>query len=385
MSVCGSSLFGPSAQYIKTNSGDLIAIEGSNTRERLILSDLRIPYKQIIKSRIVLKAGQVDYLLNHLGLGDNATFIAIKAVYNKKSVLETNNYINWSYYNNLSNIHSFSTIMVLSGNSTNRVEQIYLTNPNTNYDVQIEVMVAVIDDNYSFFNDIITQNATTFTGLEYTDIDSYVIGESIVIYDKSTPARPLIFLTIDDIILIQREGSILTVISSSKTVFLKFLTEGDAAESQSRITSVMENPSIDIGTFTLDNIDPILYFFSKVGGVNGTGSYINFNGSTSSVPYNTSYGLTFSTSINLGIYGSNSLIDKSLLLDLLVDKVIDNRDGTMSIISDNLSLSVITATQSAEFNTISAISATGSYKMTFNFSDIALNYLDGVIINIDIF
>jgi hypothetical protein len=30
---------------------------------------------------IILKPGQVNYLLNHLGLGDNATFLAIKAVY----------------------------------------------------------------------------------------------------------------------------------------------------------------------------------------------------------------------------------------------------------------------------------------------------------------
>ena len=62
---CGANLFGTKSQFIKTNGGDFIAVDGSNTRERLILSDLRIPYKQILKSRIILKTGQINYLLNH--------------------------------------------------------------------------------------------------------------------------------------------------------------------------------------------------------------------------------------------------------------------------------------------------------------------------------
>jgi len=65
MSVgCSGNLFGNRSQFIKTNGGDFIAVEASNTRERLILSDLRIPYKQILKSRVILKTGQTNYLLN---------------------------------------------------------------------------------------------------------------------------------------------------------------------------------------------------------------------------------------------------------------------------------------------------------------------------------
>jgi hypothetical protein len=44
-------------------------------------------------------------------------------------------------------------------------------------------MVAVIDEEYSFFT-YNKPNGTSFTGLSYTDIKSYVIGESIVINDK---------------------------------------------------------------------------------------------------------------------------------------------------------------------------------------------------------
>ena len=86
--VCSGNLFGNRSQFIKTNGGDFIATEASNIKERIVLSDLRMPYKQILKSRVILKTGQANYLLNHLGLGDNATFLCIKAVYDSKAVIE---------------------------------------------------------------------------------------------------------------------------------------------------------------------------------------------------------------------------------------------------------------------------------------------------------
>jgi hypothetical protein len=373
LSCRSASVFGPSAQYIKINGGDFVAIEGSNILERLITSDLRIPYRQILKSRIILKPGQINYLLNFLGLGDNATFLAIKAVYNGKSVLEEDNVIHWSFYDDLTKVYSFAQLMVLTGNSSNRVKQLYLTNPNPNYAISLDVMVGVIDDNYSFFSDTLNQVGTSFTGLSYTDIKSYVIGESIVINDKSLPVRPLIYINIVNIAVIEKSGNILILDDQSLgSIFLQFLTEYDTNQALSLLNYVIENPNIDIDSLSpiSDTLDPVVYFYSKVG---STGDYIALNGSTASVPYNTSQGLTFSTSISFGTY---SVIDKDLLIDLLISGVSDNRDGTMSIVSSNI---ILTGTSS-----VSTITATGSYVMTFDFSDIAQNYLDGVNISLNI-
>ena len=377
---CGTSLFGASSQYIKTNAGDIIATDGANIREKLILSDMRIPYKQILKSRVILKPGQVDYLLNHLGLGDNATFLTIRAMYDPKSTLEANNYVNWCFYDDLGKINTFGQLMTLTGNSTHRVKQIYLTNPNANYPVYLDVMIAVIDENYSFFNDIVNQNATTFTGLEYTDIQSYVVGQSIVIYDKNTPKNALTYFTIADINTMEREGTIVTVEDSLKVVLLKFLTENDAAQALSILNLVTENPWVDISTIipTDDSLDPILLFYPKVGGINGTGSYIEFNGATAGVPYDTSYGLTFSANIDFNTYASASYINKQGLIDLMISSIHDQRDGTMSIIPSNIVLTDPT------YASVSSVYGTGNYQMTFDFSDIALNYLDGVIVNLNI-
>lgn len=369
-----SSLFGSSDKYIKFLNGDLVAIEGANTVDRQILNSLRIPYAQLLRGRVVLKAGQVDYLLNHLGLGDNATFLSIAATYDIKSKIEEDNYVQYNFANDLSKNHYFAQLMMLTGNSTHRIPQLYLTNPNANYNVTLDVMVAVIDNTYTYFNDTINQSGLSFTGLEVGDIHTYIINESIVINDKSSPVKPLIYFKLVNINSIERTAAILTIDDLSYgTIFLKFLTESDAIQAFSLLNYVLENPGIDIDTLNplTDLEDPILYFRSLV---DGTGDYISFNGMTDSVPYDTSFGSTFSTSMSLASYSGT--IDRNQLILSIVDHITDNRDGTMSMTASNILIS--------GSSSVASITTVGTYSMTFDFSDLAQNYLDGVVVNLDI-
>lgn len=373
---CQSSLFGASAQYIKVSGGDFIAIEGANTVDRLTVSDLRMPYKQLLRSRVVLKTGQTNYLLNHLGLGDNATFLCIKAVYNQKSVIEEDNYVKWSFYDDMAKVYTMAQMMVLTGNSTNRIKQLYLSNPSEKYPVSLDVMVGVIDDTYTFFNDSVNQSSTSFVGLNYTDIKTHIIGESFKINDKGTPVRPLIYIEIVNIETIEKTGSILIIDDASYgTIFLQFLTEYDAYQAHSILNYIIENPNIDIDAIpTGDNEDPIVYFYSSIGDLDN--DFIALDGDLINGPYNTSMGLTFSTEFSLSTYGTtasgtSSIIDKSQLIYLLVDKITDNRDGTMSMMPSNIIINNATAS-------ISTILVPGTYSLTFNFSDIAHNTLEGV-------
>ena len=374
MAVCGASLFGSgNNQYIKFGNGEFVAIEGSGIFDRLNFSDMRAPYKQLLKSRVVLKEGQTNYLLNHLGLGDNATFLAIKATYDQKSVNSDNNYVNYTYYNNPAISHAFAQMLVLTGNGTNRIPQLYLTNPNENYKVILDVMIGIIDDNYSFFNDTVNQSATSFVNLEYTDIKSHIIGESIKVVDTSGSA--LIYLLLVNINSIEKTSTILTIDDNSLgTVFLSFKTEYDAFQALSLLNYVLENPSVDIDAISpiSDDIDPTIYFYSTAG---VTGSYIEFNGATSSSGFNTSDGFTFSTSISLSTWGtvsgSFSYFNKQHLIDLLVDYVDDNRDGSLQLQTSNI---ILTGTAGV----IETINQIGTYSLSFDFSDIAHNTLEGV-------
>jgi hypothetical protein len=377
MSGCGNSLFGKVSQFIKINGGDFVAVEGSNTVEKLITSDVRMPYKQLLKGRVILKPGQVNYLLNHLGVGDNATFLSIKAIYDPKSVIEMDNYISYSYYNYPVQSLTFAQLLVLTGNSSNRIPQLYLNNPNTKYSVILDVMVGVIDDSYSFFNDDINQTGTSFTGLEYTDIKSFVVGESIAVVDKDS--KVLIYLGLPYINSITLNGTFLVIDDESYgSVFLNFITEYDAVQAHSLLNYVLEHPDVDIAEIDPlspvpppDSAPPVIYFNSKAG---ATGSYISFNGATSSTGFNTSQGFTFSTTIPLS-YGTAGVIYKDRLTNLLIDYVDDNRDGVIELMNSNLLIS-------GTAGVVSSIGATGSYSLTFDFTDLAHNSVSGVNVNL---
>lgn len=359
MGCSGNSVFGNQSQFIKFQGNDIVAIDGVNTVERLLGGDLRFPYKQLLKSRIVLKVGQVNYLLNHLGLGDNATFLAIKATYNSASVNEEDNYITWNYYDDFSNTYPMDQFMLLTGNSTNRIKQLYLTNPSAKYAVILDVMVASIDDTYTFFPDITNQGGTTFTGLSWTDIASFVVGESFTIND--TDSNPLIYMQISNINSISRTSYILTIDDDALgTILLVFVDESNAAQAHSLLSYVLANPNVNIGSVPEDTEPPVIYWLDLVG---GTASYISLDGATAGVPYNTSDGYTFSTSISLSQFGPT--LSKDILIDILIDYVQDARDGIISITSSNLTLS----------DGISSITASGTYSLTFDLTDLALNDL----------
>jgi len=111
--------------------------------------------------------------------------------------------------------------------------------------------------------------------------------------------------------------------------------------------------------------------------------FIALDGDLINGPYNTSMGLTFSTEFSLLTYGTtasgstSSIIDRSQLIDLLFDKITDNRDGTMSMQPSNIVINSASAS-------ISTILVPGTYSLTFNFSDIAHNTLEGIHMDLSI-
>lgn len=365
--ACGNqtSLFGDADKYIKFYNSNLVAIEGANTVETQFLNFLRIPYSQLLRGRILLQAGQVNYLLNHLGLGDNATLVSIVAKYDPKSKIEEDNYVVYSYYDDLSTSRAFCEIMILTGNSTNRVPQLYLTNPNTDYDVLLDVMIAKKDDTYSFYEGVINQSGSSFFGLTLSSVRTYVVDESIKIVDSSGNA--LLYVELTNITSIEKSGLILSLNDTSMgEILLKFTTQYYTNQGFSLLNYILENSGIDTDTLSPleDDTAPVLTFYNQVGGVTGsTTSYISFNGATAG-PYDTSYGYTFSTDIVLSTYGT---ISNYLLIDLLVDSVLDNRDGAISITGSDITITRYTTD-------ITSITESGTYSIDFSsIKDLAEN------------
>ena len=366
-----NSLFGASDNYIKFLGGDAVAIEGPNLVEKQILNDLRFPYKQILRSRVILKAGQVNYLLNFLGLGDNATFLSISARYNADSKIPDDNYIQYNYYPDLTSSFYFAQMLLLTGNTTYRIPQIYLTNPNGTYPVTLDVMVAVIDDTYSFFEDTINQSGLSFTNLLYSNINTFIVNESLVILD--TDGNALCYLTLSGISSIDIVGNIVIIKENAiGSLFLEFIDEANAKLGNSVLNYIKNNNNvvIDANHPYVDLTPPIVYFYQWIGNTSSNSS-INMIGSTVSGPYNTGIlgtgSISFTTSISFGTYSEYSKMD---LKYLLISSVQDNKDNYINIDDNNINLIGITG------SSVDLVSGIGTYSMSFNITDLAGNSIN---------
>ena len=374
----GVNQFFGASPYIKFLNGDIVAIDGPNTIERLI-GNVKIPYKQVLRGRIILKPGQVGYLMNHLGLGDNATFVAIIATYDIQSVNEEDNYLEFYYVDNTNTIRYMDQLMILTGNSTHRIPQLYFNNPNTTYSVTLDIMVANIDDTYTFFQNSPSQSGLSFYNLEcnntVNDLQTFVVNESVVIYNNEAQPNPLVYLVLQDISSIQITGKIVVVDENTVgKLYLEFISTADAKQAFSLLNYISNHSNIVIQNLNpqIDTLPPIVYFYQTVG--NGaSSSYIEFNGASDQA-YDTSFGLTFSTSMSLGIYGSvsngNLYITKERLNDLLIATISDNRDGVMILSDSNFLLSDNNAAP------LTYITASGTYSLGFIVSDFAGNIID---------
>jgi hypothetical protein len=218
-----------------------------------------------------------------------------------------------------------------------------------------------------------------FKGIEYTDIKTHIIGQSIVVNDKSVPPNPLFYISLDTIESIQKSGNIITIIdSNSEPLSLEFLTEFDADQAHSIIDYLLQNPNIDISSLLSDVLPPTIFFNSyfidpllRMGPT--TESYISLDGETSGVPYNTDDGDLFITSANLSDFDSNT-ITKQNIIDYAIYTITDNRDGNLSISAGDL---VIRDISEFEFT---QIVSTGQYFVEFSLYDIGQNKLQDILI-----
>lgn len=363
----GTGLFGPANQFIKINGGDFIAVDGVNTIERLITSDLRFPYKQVMRGRIYLAPGQNNFLLNYSGLGDNITFLALKVVYDPKSVIELDNYIVWSFYDDPTKINYMSQFMALTGNSNHRIKQIYLSNPNTKYSVVLEYMAAIIGDDITYDTSLV-QYGSSFNNLRFNtsaiDVKTHISGQSFKMVDIDN--RDLGYILLSRINNIQKTGNILILnLNQIGNIYLDFISEYDAYQALSGINYFIEN-STSVPS-SVDDSAPVITYNSKI---DNNYLYSFPSGSTSSTGFISTDSITYSLSLTMSSIGLT--ISKDYLLSNLIQGVNDVRDGDMSLTYSNI---LITGSNSM----MTSITVSGSYSITFDISDIANNYVNNII------
>tara|TARA_R110000772_G_scaffold2410_4_gene8610 strand:+ start:76751 stop:77893 length:1143 start_codon:yes stop_codon:yes gene_type:complete len=372
MADCGTNrFFGPVQTHIKTYQGSFVAVEGANMTHKMnTLPSLQFPFQQVLSARITLRAGQTNYLLNHLGLGDNATFLAITALYDDKSKFEADNYVQYSHFSNKNKLFTFAQLLVLTGNSECRIEQLYLHNPNQNSAVIIEVMVAVIDEYYDFFTqneDSNTDGPISFTNLKHTDVALWDSDDSVLVVTNQFN-QPILYLNLGDINSVVQDGKILTVDETSVgSILLIFQTEYDATQGRVKITQWIDDYNNGNVTAPVDDFEPIIYFTSSV---TDDDTVVPYGESLTSVDGNRAY--VGGSVLSLTDYSGT--ITKTILSSFIIATILD---------FENTVITAVPATdliiKTSVGVVLTDIQAAGVYFVYFDISDIIGNKVSSLV------
>lgn len=362
--IIPSTLLGGTTKVIKPYECSMIAVEGPNTMGKVNMAGLEIPYDSFFTSKMELTTN-VEAPIMYGFLGNNVTFVMIKVTYTSNNPQgcadETSNYIQYWFTDAPDTIRYIGQLMILTGNSDNKIPQIYLKNTTDNT-VYVEIMVAdyetaatsIDTTTYSTFsnlywNSIITDKIYTLTtggtwntgSTELIILDSDGEYQSIIKYSKVTNIE-------------KSDTTKLSLYTSTDNIILDFVSEFHAYQALSRMSWAQEG---QIGSITQSDRHMT----------------IDLPGIDTSEPVVTFYSGSSSTGMTLSGVSS---ISKDDILDYWVQSIYDYdddgdlRDGEILVTSDNVD---VTINESGSLVPLSAITEDGLYTITFTVKDLANN------------
>lgn len=225
-----------------------------------------------------------------------------------------------------------------------------------------------------------SQSNSFLRNLNYTDINTHIPGESIVIFDKSLPPKPLIYISLSSIQSIERDNDLCLIIVDPQVdpTYLDFLTKFDCDQAYSLLNYLLENPMVDLGTMAVDTSPPVIFFNEYFFGAEITveGSLIKSSG-----PLSTEDGELFRIDIDLETYEGPIPITKDDIILGLVYDITDNRDGSIALESQDVHIykDVISIN-----NEVEEITVVGSYMVRFNLHDLSQNNISATTILISL-
>lgn len=334
MYIQPNMLLTPTEKLIKPYQCSFIVIEGPTLKGKLSLEGLEIRYDSFYLSQLILNPSAQDQPLLYGFLGNDVTFLMVKAKYvptDPNWAVETDQYIEYYFEDDTTQVRSMGQLLILTGNSTNRIPQIYFNNPNTTYSVYLEVLMANLPQS-SLVATQYTQDST-FSGLYYNSIISDTVYYTS---PATTGSTELMVIDIEDNVdIIIPYTNIRTITKTDTTtlligldtdekVKLEFLSAFNCDQANSRIHWVLESQTTRTLTKVLPEIDITPPVFSWNDVISGTttgltsGSttvYLLPSGTTSSITYtSTILKETFLSGITDAVDGTKSIYDASVLI-----------------------------------------------------------------------
>jgi len=358
MYIQPNKLLPPSSRIIRFYQCSLISTEGPNINGKLNLAGIEIPYESQFTSRMILNPGAVNQPVMYGFLGNNITFLALKITYdetNPRCVIEEEQYIEYWYEDDSTVIRQAHKLLILTGNSTKRIPQVYLNNPG-----EVKVYVDVLAANMAQGDldlDDIRNDVVEFKDLYYNNIITDTYWNPLLNSSGSTQFQFLdlfdnvvLYLDFEEISTIEKNESKYQLIITTKSytiIRLFFLSAFEMNQANSRINWVINNahdrylskehPSIDIES-PLIVIDPLIH------------PVVNPN-------------------IYTYPYISGTTITQSDIVNYYISEIYDQRDGSIS--NDS---SITKIRRYGQIETLDNITNEGEYDILISVRDIANNY-----------
>jgi len=322
----------------------LYAKEGPNCAGKMDLSSMMINYDSFFSSNMTLQPEDKDTPIMYGFLGTEITFIAIIPHFNMNpQQCPDDNYIEYYFEDQPLIRRTFTDVLMLSGNDTHRIPQMYLYNP-TKEIVNLEIMIGNVD-----INKISTQLVPDYTdliGLSYNSVvtdqmygtactgsTQFEIYDPLSISGTTGTTQMIIPYAKIDIIEI-KDNNIIIKTTSDEPIKLTFLSKFNALQVFSKMNWVIEDSNERYITMSYPAIDvesPVITFIPTT--------------QISTLP-----------------------IIKSDITWRYIDTVIDNRDGVINNSDVNI---IITNNITGE--QLDMIEEDGNYTLSFIISDLAGN------------
>lgn len=355
-------LLTPTEKLIKPYECSFIVIEGPNMKGKLNLDGLEIKYDSFYVSQLVLNEASSDQPLMYGFLGENVTFLMVRAKYmplDPNWAIETDQYIQYYFKDDPGQIRSMSQLLILTGNSTNRIPQIYFNNPSTTYKVYLEVLMANLPQTSLTNTQQYTKNSS-FNALYWNSIVSDVVAYSIPTSTGSTELKildinsnPLMYIPYNNIRTVLKVDSITLLIGldTEEKIKLQFLSEFNCDQANSRINWVLEASRSRYLTKTdppVDTTSPVITWNDVL------------SGSTTGI----TSGITTVYLLESGV-----TYDSTLIKETFLSSILDNRDGEISIYDASVEMY-----QLNDLLPSTGITNLDTYRIYFSVRDIANNW-----------
>lgn len=362
----------PTSRIIRFYQCSVVSTEGPQINGKLDLSNVQIPYDSQYTTHLTLNPESKNQPLMYGFLGNNVTFIMLKITYdetNPMCVIEEDQYIEYWYEDNPTQIRYVNKLLLLTGNSTKRIPQIYLNNPGT-VKVYVDVLVANLDQEDINIEDI-NNDVVVFQNLYYNSVISDTYWNCTDLVSGSTQLQVLnidnavgLYIDYDEIDTIEINENKKEIIIDTKSdtiIYLQFLSLFEMYQSSSRINWVLKKPLIRY--LTKDN--PPLDLLSPV---------MTMNSGVTPI-YSNVYVYPFYRDITT----SGFTIYSDDILNYFISDINDDRDGKIMV--DNATIKI---REYGHVEVLTGITSVGVYDIIVTIKDMANNQtLSNYIIIVD--